>query len=127
VCVCVWVCVGLCTVGVYVLIHTYVCMYIQSYVQGVQLKAKPNRSSSATAEMWPAGGERRRVDDIDCCIAADVGRRSSVVNSVSKDIHSSLVCAKKSCSIGCRSTGLAFPLAGRFLFKFPRLTRAFVP
>jgi len=46
-------------------------------------------------EIWPAGGERRRADDIDCYIATDGGCRSAVVSSVFKDIHSSLVCAKK--------------------------------
>lgn len=56
------VCVGLCTVGVYILLHTYVCTYIQAYVQGVQLKAKPNRSSSATGEVARRGrtSESRR-------------------------------------------------------------------
>ena len=46
-----FVCVGLCRVGVYIPIHIYILTFIHAYVQGVQLKANPNRSSSATGDV----------------------------------------------------------------------------
>jgi len=49
------VCVGLCRVGVYVLIHIYIRTYRQAYMHGVQLKANPNRISSATGDVARRG------------------------------------------------------------------------
>jgi len=36
---------------VYIPIHIYILTFIHAYVQGVQLKANPNRSSSATGDV----------------------------------------------------------------------------
>jgi hypothetical protein len=84
--------------------------------------------ASVRPDMWPAGGEPRTADDIDCCIATDDGRPSAVISSRFKDLHTYLVCAeKKILSVGCRSSGLEFPLARGFHSKFSRLTSTFVP